>query len=67
MADSIRAGIVDGVSSGNRTVRVTFPDRDDEVIEEIPLLKSVSIPLIGESVICAFSVNGEGFCLGTYG
>lgn len=66
--DSVRTGLVDGINDNNGTVRVTFPDRDDEVVEDIALLNiEEKYPAIGDSVVCLFtSEGGNGFCLGTY-
>lgn len=67
-SDSVRVGLIDGINDSNGTVRVTFPDRDDEVIEEIALLNfEEKYPKVGDSVICIFTDDGgSGFCLGTY-
>lgn len=67
-SDSVRVGLVDGIDDSNGTVRVTFPDRDDEVVEDIALLNfEEKYPNIGDSVVCVFtSDGGAGFCLGAY-
>lgn len=69
ISNIVRVGIVDGVDSQNGTVRVTFPDRDNLVADELALLSSEqNYPGIGESVLCLFLPNGiqTGFCLGSY-
>ncbi|MFX3672871.1 MAG: hypothetical protein ACE3JQ_00245 [Paenisporosarcina sp.] len=65
----IRVGIVDGINDKEGTIRVTFPDRDDMVADDIALLDdSQNYPTIGDSVVCIFLPNGiqQGFCLGGY-
>ncbi|TYA10934.1 phage baseplate assembly protein V [Paenibacillus faecis] len=70
----IRAGIVSSANPSAGTVRVTFPDRDDLVSDDLPVLtpggwgRGNSVPLPGESVLCAFLGNGlqVGICLGSY-
>ncbi|MER2169040.1 MAG: hypothetical protein ABS938_00235 [Psychrobacillus psychrodurans] len=67
--DWIRVGEVDGVNEQEGTVRVTFPDRDDIVAEDLALFSSEQwFPQINESVVCLFLPNGsqQGFCLGPY-
>lgn len=66
--NAIRVGIVDGIDDHAGTVRVTFPDQDDKVIDNIALLAfEERYPSIGDSVVCIFTLeDGAGFCLGTY-
>lgn len=71
----ISEGVVSVVYPERHSARVTFPDKDDVVSAELPILtpcgsqnKSYSLPDVGESVICLFSSNddlsGTGFILG---
>lgn len=70
----VRVGTVSSVDYKAGTVRVTFPDRDNMVSDELPVLipggygKSNPIPAAGESVVCLFLGNGlhAGYCLGTF-
>ena len=71
----VREGIVSVVYPERHSARVTFPDKDDVVSAELPVLTSCgsqnklySLPDVGESVICLFAGNddlsGTGFILG---
>ena len=67
--DLLRVGIVDGVNIESGTIRVTFPDRDDSVVDDIALLKSEQwCPKIDDPVLVGFLSNGtqQGFCFGPY-
>lgn len=67
--NNIRAGIVDGINATKGTIRVTFPDIDDMVTDDIALFSAEqSFPEIGDPVVCIFLSNGsqQGFCLGPY-
>ncbi|MEK3955302.1 hypothetical protein [Psychrobacillus sp. FSL K6-1464] len=67
--NNIRAGIVDGLNVEKGTIRVTFPDLDDMVTDDIALFSSEQkFPEIGDPVVCIFLSNGsqQGFCFGTY-
>lgn len=67
LSDIIRVGIVDGANDQEGTVRVMFPDKDDQVVPDIPLMcHEQNYPRIGESALCLFLPNGteQGFCLG---
>ncbi|MEK4247095.1 hypothetical protein MKZ20_17500 [Psychrobacillus sp. FSL K6-2684] len=69
MMNLIRVGEVDGINEAEGTIRVTFPDRDDMIAEDIALFRSEQwFPEVGESVVCLFLPNGiqQGFCLGPY-
>ncbi|MEK5069820.1 hypothetical protein [Sporosarcina sp. FSL K6-1508] len=69
LSDIIRVGIVDGANDQEGTVRVMFPDKDDQVVPDIPLMcHEQNYPRIGESALCLFLPNGteQGFCLGGY-
>lgn len=71
----ISEGIVSVVYPERHSARVTFPDKDDVVSAELPILtacgsqnKSYSLPDVGESVICIFAteddMSGTGFIIG---
>lgn len=70
----IRVGTVSSAKPTSGTVRVVFPDRDDLVSAELPVLisggwgKGNAFPLVGESVLCLFLGNGlqAGYCLGIF-
>lgn len=67
----IRVGIVSSVDGAKATVRVTFPDKDNKVSYDLPVLQqgngSYWMPAPGEQAVCVFLPNGseQGFCLGT--
>ncbi|MEH7122117.1 hypothetical protein V7127_02610 [Bacillus sp. JJ1773] len=65
----IKVGIVDGINEQEGTIRVTFPDDDDKVVDDIALMSfEQKFPSVTESVLCVFLPNGtqQGFCLGAY-
>lgn|GEM_PF-1713323 len=67
----IRAGVVSTVDAKRCTVRVSFPDQEGMVSDELPLLLQrgdYTLPAVNDSVLCLFLGNGIqiGFCLGTY-
>lgn len=69
LSNLMRVGIVDGIDEQKGTVRVTFPDRDDLVVEDLAMLGfEQNYPDIQDMVLCLFLPNGiqEGFCLGRY-
>ena len=70
-----RVGKVSSVNPDNDTVRVVFPDKNNMVTAELPVLnrgskvvKDYWLPDIGEQVLCLFLPNGnsQGFCVGSY-
>jgi len=71
----LRVGFVSSVDDVDKTIRVTFPDRDNQVSDSLqPVLPPiegavVKLPQVGEQVICLFLANGleTGFWLGTVG
>ncbi|MEF3312608.1 hypothetical protein PV433_27330 [Paenibacillus sp. GYB004] len=68
----IRIGKVSTVNAANGTVRVVFPDKDDSVSGELPVLRlggTLAMPSVGDNAVCLFLGNGlrAGFFLGTYG
>ena len=64
----IREGVVSSRDIPGRTVKVFFPDRD-LVSGNLPLQNGVTMPAIGDPVVCLFLGNGleRGFCLGGFG
>ncbi|WP_425622484.1 phage baseplate assembly protein V [Brevibacillus borstelensis] len=69
----LRVGVVSSVNPANATVRVFFPDRDNLVSNELPVIfphtlkmRHYSLPAVGENVVCLFQGNGiqDGYCLG---
>ncbi len=74
-----RIGIVSSVNASNCTARVTFPDKDNLVSAELPIItrgsqndKDYWLPDINEQVLCLFLPNASGngvnngFILGTF-
>jgi phage baseplate assembly protein gpV len=71
LRNMIRVGTVSTVDTDRGTVRVTFPDKDDYVSDELPVLRlggTFTLPQVGENAVCLFLGNGirAGFYLGTY-
>jgi len=71
--EAIRKGLVSSVNRKNCTVRVYFPDWDEKVSDELPVMQKNTLntkyywmPEVDEQVICAFFANGteEGVVLG---
>ncbi|WP_052087643.1 hypothetical protein [Paenibacillus wynnii] len=68
----LRTGIVSTVNESTRSVRVTFPDKDDLVSGELPVigptmigLNIVELPEVGETVLVVYPDNSsDGFCIG---
>ncbi|MEK4882327.1 MULTISPECIES: hypothetical protein [Paenibacillus] len=69
--------VIGQVSTSNAatgSVRVAFPDRDDLVSGELPVItrggwgRGNAVPLPGETVLCVFldNIRNSGYCLGTY-
>jgi phage baseplate assembly protein V len=69
--------VIGQVSTSDKTVgsvRVVFPDRDDLVSGELPVItrggwgRGNAVPQPGETVLCVFLNNSRssGYCLGTY-
>lgn len=75
IGDIIKIGVVSSVDSSTNTARVTFPDRDDLVSNDLQVLqrntgqnKDLSYPDVKENVLCLFLGTGEenGFILGSF-
>lgn len=70
----IQVGKVSTADVETGVVRVTFPDRDDAVSSDLPVLASGGwargngMPAPGDMVLCVFLDNSQsaGFCLGSY-
>lgn len=65
----ISVGVVDGINENDGTIRVMFPDHDNEVLDEIALFRTEQwFPQLEESVVCIFISNNsqQGFCIGPY-
>lgn len=68
----IRTGIVSTVNKTARTVRVTYPDKDDLVSGELLVigpsmigLTPVELPEVGQPVLVGYPDNStDGYCLG---
>jgi phage baseplate assembly protein gpV len=67
---SIRIGTVSSINSAAGTVRVTFPDRDDAVSTELPVIRIggfYALPSVGDPAVCLFPNDGpEGYFLGSF-
>jgi phage baseplate assembly protein gpV len=64
----IKVGLVNSRDTNKGTVKVLFPDKDNTVSNDLPILSCVNMPNVGEQVLCLFLGNGleEGFCLGSF-
>lgn len=65
----IRIGKVSSINYPAGKVRVVFPDKNNIVTSELPLLSfEYYMPAVNDVVICLFLGNGvsQGFCLGKY-
>ena len=65
--DIFRVGKVSSVNASNCTARVTFPDKDDLVSQELPIIvigshgtKGYWAPEEGTQVLCCFLPNASG-------
>lgn len=75
MGELIKAGIVSSVDPTNCSARVVFPDRDDMVSADLPIIQrncgknqDFSLPDVGDNVLCLFLGTGteDGFILGSF-
>ena len=77
--DIFRIGKVSSVNGANCTARVTFPDKDDMVSAELPIVvvgshgtKGYWVPEVDTQVLCCFLPNpsgrgmNDGFILGAF-
>jgi len=67
----IRIGVVSTTNPQQGTVRVAFPDRDNLVSDELPVLSIGGIfamPRVGDPALCLFLGNdlGAGYYLGSF-
>jgi len=63
----LRIGIISTVDQLKRTVRVTYPDKDNLVSGELPVIgpTTLNLPIVGDCVLVGYPSNGSnGFCLG---
>ena len=72
--EALRKGIVSSVNRKNCTARVFFPDWDEKVSFDLPVMQKNTLntkhywmPEVDEQVICGFFANGteEGVILGS--
>lgn len=69
LKNMLRVGEINNVHPKEGMVDVLFPDMDNMVVYDIPLMKiEYDIPKIGEQALCLFLANGteQGFCLGGF-
>lgn len=65
----IKIGQVNSVNPSQGTVQVLFPDKDDLVSNDLPMLNhEYNMPNVGDQVLCLFLGNGleTGVCLGSF-
>lgn len=75
----VRIGIVSSVNGKNCTAKVTFPDKDNMVSGDLPIIQIGAngtegywVPEVGTRVLCLFATNpsgnglNTGFILGAY-
>ncbi|SHM81894.1 hypothetical protein SAMN02746066_03414 [Anaerosporobacter mobilis DSM 15930] len=71
MKDIIRTGEVSSIDFENGMIKVTYPDRDNDVTDSIPYLSlngEYKMPNIGDMVVVLHLSNGSSFgiALGTF-
>ncbi len=75
MGELIKPGIVSSVDPATCSARVIFPDRDEMVSADLPILQrncgknqDFSLPDVGDNVLCLFLGTGteDGFILGSF-
>lgn len=75
IGEIFKAGIVSSIDPTTCTVRVTFPDRDDMVSADLPIIQrncgetqDYSLPAVGDNVLCGFLGTGteDGFVFGSF-
>ncbi|MGO4890285.1 hypothetical protein ACJ2A9_21260 [Anaerobacillus sp. MEB173] len=64
----IKVGQVNSINMNMGTVRVLFEDRDNSISNDLPVLNSSPMPIVGQQVVCVFLGNAikDGFCLGGF-
>ena len=67
----IRIGKVSSIDYANGMVKVTYPDLDNSVTDDLPFLtfnQEYEMPCINDDVLVVHLSNGQaaGICLGTY-
>lgn len=61
----IRKGFISSYDNETRTARVCFPDNDNVVSDNLPIIESCSIPFeVDEFVICIYDAANDGYILG---
>lgn len=75
VAEIIKHGVVSSINPAKATARVTFPDRDDVVSYDLPVMqhntgfaKFYSMPKVGQNAVCIFLGTGleDGFIVGSF-
>lgn len=71
MKDNIRTGEVSSIDFVNGMIKVTYPDRDNDVTDNIPYLSQngeYKMPNVGDMVVVLHLSNGStfGIALGTF-
>lgn len=79
LKNMVRIGIVSSVNGANCTAKVTFPDKDNMVSGDLPIIQLGAngtegywVPEVGTRVLCLFVPNpsgsglNAGFVLGAY-
>jgi len=66
----IRVGTVSSVNESEGTVKVLFPNYDDAVSHDLPIVKLggvYALPAVGEPAVCLiYGSDLQGFYLGSY-
>lgn len=69
----VRIGKISSVDEKRGTARVLFPDRQNSVSGDLPIVvpftlsgKVYYVPEINERVVCIYDENGMGFILGSF-
>lgn len=75
IGEIVKVGIVSTVDANTCSARVVFPDRDDVVSSDLPIIQrnaganqDYSLPDVGDNVLCLFLGTGteDGFILGSF-
>lgn len=65
----IRIGVVNTISYEDGVLSVIYPDLDDSIIDDVPILTfndEYKMPNIGDKVLIVKISDGTDICLGTY-
>lgn len=61
----LRKGFISSYDKNERTARVCFPDNDNMVSDNIPIVEGCTLPLkVDEFVICLYDTANDGYILG---